>query len=158
MHGFYLRKMYIENRLVEPGGIALDGVPIDLRKVAIPTYFLSTREDHIAPWRTTFAATRLFKGDIRFVLAMSGHVAGVVNPPASKRYGYWTSDKLDPNPDAWLAQATRHEGSWWPDWERWNRKYAGALVAARTPGDGKLRPIEDAPGSYVTATQPAGAA
>jgi len=155
MHGFYLRKMYVENRLVEPGGIALGGVSIDLRKVAIPTYFLSTREDHIAPWRSTFAATRMFKGAIRFVLGMSGHVAGIVNPPASKRYGYWTGDKLDPNPDAWLAQATRHEGSWWPDWEHWNRRHAGALVAARVPGDGKLVPIEDAPGSYVTATQPA---
>ncbi|MEX2650415.1 MAG: class I poly(R)-hydroxyalkanoic acid synthase [Alphaproteobacteria bacterium] len=150
MHSFYLRKMYVENKLVEPGGITLGGEPIDLRKIDLPTYILSTREDHIAPWKTTFAATRLYRGPVRFVLSLSGHVAGVVNPPAAKRYGYWTNGKGDP--DAWLAGAEHHDGSWWPDWESWNRKHAGPLVPARVPGDGKLAPIEEAPGSYVKAT------
>jgi poly[(R)-3-hydroxyalkanoate] polymerase subunit PhaC len=149
MHSFYLRKMYMENKLVEPGGLTLAGVPIDLGKVTIPVNIQSTREDHIAPWKTTYKATQLFKGPTRFVLSLSGHVAGVVNPPAAKRYGYWTNPETPPDPEAWLAAAEKHDGSWWPDWSAWNAKHAGALVPARTPGDGKLEPIEDAPGSYV---------
>jgi polyhydroxyalkanoate synthase len=156
MHSFYLRKMYVENKLVEPGGLTLAGVPIDVSRIALPTYVLSTREDHIAPWKTTFAPTRLYKGPIRFILSLSGHVAGVVNPPSANRYGYWTNGQPQADPEAWLAAAEKHEGSWWPDWARWNRKQAGVQVAARQPGDGKLPAIEDAPGSYVTASAPPG--
>ena len=148
MHSFYLRNMYQENLLVRPGGISLDGVPIDLRKIRIPAFLLSTREDHIAPWRSTYAATQLYKGPVKFVLAASGHIAGVVNPPGGK-YGHWESDKNPPTAEEWLAGASQHPGSWWPAWERWVAKYAGGEVAARHPGDGKLKPIEDAPGSYV---------
>ena len=105
MHSFYLRKMYQENLLVKPGGITLDGVPIDLRKIKTPSFLLSTREDHIAPWRSTYAATQLYKGPVKFVLSASGHIAGVVNPPGSK-YGHWENDNNPPTPEEWLA--TRH--------------------------------------------------
>jgi polyhydroxyalkanoate synthase subunit PhaC len=149
MHSFYLRKCYQENKLVEPGGITLSGVPIDLRKVRLPVYLLSTREDHIAPWKATYAATQIFKGQRTFVLAGSGHIAGVVNPPASGKYGYWTSDQLPPDPDQWLEGATHRDGSWWPHWSAWKGAMAGPLVPARQPGDGELAPIEDAPGGYV---------
>ncbi|MBV8737060.1 MAG: class I poly(R)-hydroxyalkanoic acid synthase [Alphaproteobacteria bacterium] len=148
MHSFYLRNMYQENLLVKPGGISLDGVPIDLGKIKTPAFILSTREDHIAPWRSTYSATRLYKGPIKFVLSASGHIAGVVNPPGGK-YGHWENDKNPPTPEEWLAGATQHQDSWWPLWERWVENYAGDEVPARQPGDGKLKPIEDAPGSYV---------
>jgi polyhydroxyalkanoate synthase len=148
MHSFYLRKMYQENLLATPGGITLDGVKIDLRKVKTPAFILSTREDHIAPWRSTYAATQLYAGPVKFVLSSSGHIAGVVNPPGSK-YGHWQNDKNPPSPDDWLATATKHESSWWPMWEEWIAQYSGGEVPARQPGDGKLKPIEDAPGTYV---------
>ncbi len=148
MHSFYLRKMYQENLLARPGGITLGGVPIDLRKVKTPAFLLSTRDDHIAPWRSTYAATQLYSGPVKFVLSASGHIAGVVNPPGSK-YGHWENDANPPTGEEWLAGATQHADSWWPVWERWIAKYAGGEVAARQPGDGKLTPIEDAPGSYV---------
>jgi polyhydroxyalkanoate synthase len=149
MHSFYLRKFYHENKLVEPGGISLAGVPIDLRRIKVPTYFVSTREDHIAPWKSTYAATQLYQGKKRFVLAGSGHIAGIVNPPASGKYGYWTNDALPPDPDEWLASAEQHDGSWWEDWARWNAAHSGPLVPAREPGTGDLPALEDAPGSYV---------
>jgi polyhydroxyalkanoate synthase len=148
MHSFYLRRMYQENLLSQPGGITLDGVKIDLRKVKTPAFILSTREDHIAPWRSTYVATQLYAGPVKFVLSASGHIAGVVNPPGSK-YGHWTNDKNPPSPDDWLATATKHESSWWPMWEEWISQYSGGDVPARRPGDGKLQPVEDAPGSYA---------
>ena len=148
MHSFYLRKMYQENLLSKPGGISLNGVKIDLRKVKTPSFILSTREDHIAPWRSTYAATQLYAGPVKFVLSASGHIAGVVNPPGSK-YGHWQNDKNPPSPDDWLAGAEKHDSSWWPVWEEWVSHHAGGEVPARQPGDGKLLPIEDAPGSYV---------
>jgi polyhydroxyalkanoate synthase len=150
MHSFYLRRMYQENLLSQPGGITLGGVKIDLRKVKTPAFILSTREDHIAPWRSTYAATQLYAGPVKFVLAASGHIAGVVNPPGPRsKYGHWTSETNPPSPDDWLGGATQHEGSWWPLWEGWVAPYAGGKVPARQPGDGKLQPIEDAPGAYV---------
>ena len=148
MHSFYLRKMYQENLLSKPGGIILDNVKIDLRKIKTPAFILSTREDHIAPWRSTYAATQLYAGPVKFVLSASGHIAGVVSPPGSK-YGHWTNDNNPPSPDEWLAGAQQHESSWWPMWEEWIAQYAGDDVPARHPGDGKLTPLEDAPGSYV---------
>jgi polyhydroxyalkanoate synthase len=149
MHSFYLRKCYLENKLKDPGGVTLGGEPIDLRKIKIPAYWVSTREDHIAPWKTTYAGTQIFKGPKRFVLAGSGHIAGVVNPPTSQKYGYWTNDELPPNPEAWLADAEEHPGSWWKDWAAWNASHAGPMVPARQPGSDRLPPLEDAPGSYV---------
>ncbi|MCC6914893.1 MAG: class I poly(R)-hydroxyalkanoic acid synthase [Rhodospirillaceae bacterium] len=156
MHSFYLRKMYLENKLREPGGLSLGGVPIDLRTVDVPTYMISCREDHIAPWKSTFAATSLFSGPTKFVLSGSGHIAGVVNAPAAKKYGYWTNDKAKTGKkaqtaDEWLAGATEHPGSWWTDWEAWLKPRSGAEIPARQPGDGKLKVIENAPGRYVKA-------
>jgi len=150
MHSEYLRTMYLENRFKEPGGIVLDGVPIDVNTVDTPSYFLSTVEDHIAPWKSTYMGARLFKGPVKFVLGGSGHIAGVVNPPASNKYCYWTrTGKLADSADAWFESAKRNEGSWWPDWARWVKRHAGAQVSARKPGAGKLKAIEDAPGRYV---------
>ena len=152
MHSFYLRNMYLGNRLKEPGGIVLAGVPIDLRKIALPAYFVSPVEDHIAPWKSTYLGARLLSGSTRFVLGGSGHIAGIINPPSAEKYGYWTREKeLPESADTWQAEATRHEGSWWNDWRDWIAGVNGTeRVPARTPGDGALPVIEDAPGSYVS--------
>ncbi len=149
MHSFYLRKMYLENKLIEPGGIAMNGVPIDLRRIKIPVYQLSTETDHIAPWRATYSPSQIYSGPYKFVLSGSGHIAGVVNPPSARKYCYWTNPHNPPKPDDWLRDATRHEGSWWPDWTDWVGALAGDKVKARIPGEGKLKAIEDAPGTYV---------
>ena len=149
MHRFYLRNMYQENLLAKPGGIELRGVPIDLRAVKVPCYFLSTREDHIAPWASTYKGSKLFGGPVRFVLGGSGHIAGVINPPPSTKYGYWTNTRRPASAEAWLASAMHHEGSWWPDWDAWLAKKSGPKVAPRDPTAGPLAPLEPAPGSYV---------
>ncbi len=151
MHSFYLRNMYLDNKLVEPGGITIDGVKLDLRKINVPTYIISTREDHIAPWIPTYKATQLYKGPIRFVLSASGHIAGVVNPPAAGKYCYWINDETPADPEKWLEGAVQHDGSWWPDWDQWVKdQNGGAMVDARKPGDGKLKVLCDAPGTYVS--------
>jgi len=152
MHSFYLRKMYLENKLIEPGGIELDGVPIDLSTIKTPTFVLSTREDHIAPWKSTYAAVNTYSGPVKFCLAGSGHIAGVINPPNpdKQKYGYWLYNRKVKDPEAWLEKATHHEGSWWPEWKNWLDKFDGAQIDARPPGCGK-KTIEPAPGSYVKA-------
>ena len=149
MHGFYLRNMYLNNQLREPGGIVLAGVPIDLSKVRTPVYLVSTLEDHISPWLSTYAGALLFPGPVRFVLSGSGHIAGIINPPQARKYCYWTRDELDADPQQWLACADQHPGSWWSDWAAWAMRYAGERVPARVPGAGHLPALEDAPGSYV---------
>jgi len=149
VHGFYLRNMYQENRLVRPGGIALHHEPINLTDIKTPTFILATKEDHIAPWKSSYAATQLYKGPVKFCLSGSGHIAGVVNPPEANKYGYWTNPKLPKNPEAWFQGAKQTPGSWWPEWDKWVQKFGGGTAPARQPGDGKLPPLEDAPGSYV---------
>ncbi len=149
MHGLYLRQMYLENRLRAPGGVSLDGVPIDLSRVAQPAYLLSTREDHIAPWKSVYKTQDLFSGRKRFVLSASGHIAGVINPPAANKYCYWTNSRKPKDPDKWLEGAERHEGSWWPDWAKWLSGHSGGKAEARVPGGGGPPVIEDAPGGYV---------
>ncbi len=149
MHGFYLRMMYRENRLREPGGMTLDGTAVDLAKIRVPAYALAAREDHIAPWRTAFASARLLGGPTRFVLAASGHIAGVVNPPDAGKYSHWVNASLPEAPDEWLAGATEIAGSWWPDWQRWLTGLAATRVPAREPGAGGLPALADAPGEYV---------
>lgn len=151
MHSYYLRNMYQRNLLVEPGALEINDVPIDLRQNKLPTFILSTKDDHIAPWKATYAATQIYQGPVEFCLAGSGHIAGVINPPAEKpKYGYWThSENLPEDPDAWLAMATENPGSWWPKWSEWASQFGGGKVPARTPGDGALSVIEPAPGSYV---------
>ncbi|MBB3230430.1 class I poly(R)-hydroxyalkanoic acid synthase [Halomonas stenophila] len=157
-HGWYLRHMYLENRLVEPGGIELDGVKIDLRKISTPSYFISTRDDHIAKWNSTYYGALLPKGPVKFVLGGSGHIAGIVNPPHKNKYGFWTNDELPATPEQWLEGAEGHEGSWWPHWQAWmtDNGYADAekMVPARQPGDGELDILEPAPGRYVRMTIP----
>ncbi len=145
----YLRQFYLDNGLIKPGHIELDGVPIDIGKVKTPCYFLATKDDHISPWVSCYPATQALGGPVRFVLGASGHIAGVINPPAANKYCHWTGTKQPAEPEKWLEGAARHEGSWWNDWGKWLAKQAGPKVPARTPGDGKLTPIEDAPGSYV---------
>ena len=149
MHSFYLHKMYRENKLVEPGGITLMDTDVDLSAIDIPTFILSTREDHIAPWKSTYRATQIYGGPVTFTLAASGHIAGVGNPPEPEKYGFWTNSKKPKDPDAWFAGAKEHKGSWWPTWRKWLAKYAGEETNARVPGDRKLPALEDAPGSYV---------
>ncbi|MGV7219046.1 PHA/PHB synthase family protein [Bradyrhizobium sp. UFLA05-112] len=148
MHSFYLRKMYLENLLAKPGGITLAGTPIDLSKIKVPSFILSTREDHIAPWKSTYAATRLYSGPVKFVLSASGHMAGVISAPGSK-YGHWTNNSLPPDADQWFSTATSHQGSWWPVWDEWVTRLNDERVPAREPGGSYLPVIEDAPGSYV---------
>ena len=146
---FYLRKFYQENLLMQPGGLSLAGVPIDLSTVTTPTYIVATKEDHIAPWRSCYPGTRAFAGPSRFVLGASGHIAGIVNSPAANKYAYWTNTKLPEDADEWLEGATQNAGSWWSDWGRWLARRGGRKVPARQPGEGRLAPLEDAPGSYV---------
>jgi polyhydroxyalkanoate synthase len=149
MHSFYLRNMYMKNLLKEPGGITLDGVAIDLGKIKTPSYFISTVEDHIAPWKSTYLGAQRFSGPVRFVLGGSGHIAGIVNPPAANKYGYWRNDDLAETAEAWLEGTTQHPGSWWTDWQEWVTKLNDSKVPARDPAAGKLGVIEDAPGSFV---------
>jgi polyhydroxyalkanoate synthase len=148
MHSFYLRNMYQQNRLAKPGGIALDNTPIDLSKVTTPTFILGTKEDHIAPWKSSYKATQIYGGPVEFVLSASGHMAGVISAPGSK-YGHWTNSKNPATPEEWLATATEGKSSWWPHWNDWVSAYSGGEIDARTPGDGPYPAIEDAPGSYV---------
>ena len=150
MHGFYMRKCYGDNLLPVPEGVTMQGTPIDMHKVKTPAFFLSAKEDHIAPWKATYATTQLFTGPKHFTLAASGHVAGVINPPKANKYCYWSDYNEYPrDPEEWLMCARQHDGSWWPHWQKWIAHYAGEKVPARKIGGGKLKPIEDAPGSYV---------
>jgi polyhydroxyalkanoate synthase len=153
-HRAYLQQLYRENKLVQPGGVTIDGTPIDLRLVETPTYVQAGREDHIAPPQSVWKITHHFAGPLRFVLAGSGHIAGVVNPPEAGKYQYWTNEAKAETLEQFVAGATETKGSWWPDWVRWLRTISAAEVPAtraRQPGKGKLKAIEDAPGSYVKA-------
>jgi polyhydroxyalkanoate synthase subunit PhaC len=149
MHSFYLRNMYQKNLLAQPGGIEMKGVPVDLGVIDIPLYFLSCREDHIAPWTSTYKGSKLFGGKTRFVLAASGHIAGVVNPPEGGKYNHFVNSEMPETAKEWHEGATEVGGSWWPDWQRWVSAFDKTQVPARVPGKGRLKAIEDAPGSYV---------
>ena len=150
-HNYYLREFYLENKLAK-GELSIGGVQLDLKKVKLPIYELATREDHIAPAASVYAGSRLFGGPVEYVLAGSGHIAGVVNPPPTDgkkdKYQYWTNrDRVESLPE-WLDGAKETPGSWWPHWAKWLAKHSGPKVKGRTPG-AKLGVIEDAPGSYV---------
>ncbi len=146
---FYLRNCYLDNNLTK-GKMEIGGVTLDLHKVTVPIYNLATREDHIAPAKSVLLGSKYFGGEVKYVLAGSGHIAGVVNPPATKKYQYWTGGKPGgADLDAWLAKAKEHPGSWWPDWLDWLKARDDDIVPARKIGGGKLKPIEDAPGTYV---------
>lgn len=148
-HAFYLRNCYLENKLSK-GLMTIGNIKIDLGKVNIPIYNLATREDHIAPAKSVFLGSQFFGAPVKFVLAGSGHIAGVVNSPKKQKYQYWTGAAANGDFDAWLSSAEEHKGSWWPDWLSWVTTMSGdERVPAREPGGGKLTPIEDAPGRYV---------
>jgi polyhydroxyalkanoate synthase len=148
-HSFYLRNCYLENKLAK-GKMVLGNAPIDLKAVKVPIYNLATREDHIAPAKSVMVGSKLFGGDVKFVVSGSGHIAGVINPPGRQKYQFWTGPKpRNADIEGWLAKAKEHPGSWWPDWLVWLTRQSPTEVAARIPGDGALKPIEDAPGSYV---------
>jgi polyhydroxyalkanoate synthase len=149
MHSFYLRNMYQQNQLAQPGALTLLGTPLDLRTIKTPTTVIGTKEDHIAPWKAVYKGTRNYSGEKQFILAASGHIAGIVNPPASNKYGYWLNDEWPEDRDEWLAGATEHKGSWWTHWQQWVEKFAGEKVPARKPGQNGLPALEDAPGSFV---------
>ncbi len=150
---WYLEKVYIENGLRTAGQLSLDGTPIDISKIKVPFFVLATKEDHIAPWTSIYPTTQLVGGDVKFVLGGSGHIAGVVNPPSERpKYGYWIRGDNPDTHDEWLSGAEYHVGSWWSEWSEWIDGHSPeAEVPARQPGDGKLKPIEDAPGTYVLA-------
>ena len=148
MHMFYLRECYRENKLAQ-GKMVLGGEKIDLTKVKVPVFLQSSKEDHIAPYRSVYKTTKLFKGPMTFMMAGSGHIAGVINHPDANKYQHWTNDKVPDKVEDWIASATEHPGSWWPYWDKWLSKHSGEMVPARTPGDGKLKVIEAAPGAYA---------
>jgi len=153
-HRAYLADLYRDNKLVQPGALSVDGTPIDLRKVETPAYVQAGREDHIAPMESVWKLTEHFTGPIRFLLAGSGHIAGVVNPPTSGKYQYWTTTEPAATLAEFIGKATETPGSWWPDWVQWIAALDGEKVAAkgaRIPGKGRLKAIEDAPGRYVKA-------
>ena len=148
-HSFYLRNCYLDNKLTK-GEMEIAGARIDLHKVKVPVYNLATREDHIAPAKSVLYGSQYFGGPVKYVLAGSGHIAGVVNPPSRPKYQYWTGDNANGEDlEAWMKTATEHPGSWWPDWLEWLKAQGAETVAARKIGGGKFKPIEDAPGSYV---------
>ncbi|MNC84565.1 Poly-beta-hydroxybutyrate polymerase [compost metagenome] len=150
MYRYYIRNMYLENNLRDPGKLTMCGVPVDLGKVDMPAYLLATREDHIVPWRTAYSSTCLLGGRIEFVLSASGHIAGVINPASKNRRNFWLNPQREENSEHWLAAAAPQPGSWWPHWAGWLAPFGGAQVPApRQPGGGVHRQIEPAPGSYV---------
>jgi polyhydroxyalkanoate synthase len=148
MHVFYLRECYRDNNLAQ-GKMVLGGEKLNLSKVKIPVYLQSSKDDHIAPYRSVYKSTKLFKGQVTFMMAGSGHIAGVINHPDAKKYQHWTNDKVPATVEEWIEGATETPGSWWPHWDKWLSKQSGEMVEARVPGDRKLKVIEAAPGAYA---------
>ncbi|GAC1572715.1 MAG: class I poly(R)-hydroxyalkanoic acid synthase [Candidatus Elarobacter sp.] len=153
VHSYYLRRMYRDNDLVKPDALEIDGTPIDLSRVAVPTYCVATSEDHIAPWRSVYALTQLFRGETTFRLGASGHIAGIISQPGKKKAAWWGAPPgaaNPPTPDAWYAAAPKHEGSWWPDWTAWLAKRSPEMAAAPArPGSDQYAALAAAPGTYV---------
>lgn len=149
MHSYYLRNMYIHNKLREPKGLTIAGRSIDLSTVTTPCYFISAKDDHIAPWKSTFSGAKLFGGKVRFVLGGSGHIAGIVNPPVANKYCFWANDELTHEAESWLQNADRFDGSWWSDWSVWISSQGSRTVNARKIRNNRTNPFEDAPGSYA---------
>ena len=149
MQNTYLRTMYLNNKFREPGGLSVAGIPLDVSSIRTPAYFISAEDDHIALWKGVYPGAQLLAGPVRFVLGKSGHIAGIINPPAANKYGYYTGGDVDVSADEWRASAEAHSGSWWPDWQMWLEQYGGEKIPARHPGANGQSVIEDAPGSYV---------
>ncbi len=152
MYCWYLRHTYLQNELKKPGALTVCGEKVDLGLIDAPVFIYASREDHIVPWTAAYASVPLFKGKRRFVLGASGHIAGVINPPAKGKRSHWTGDRLLARADDWFAAATEHPGSWWPDWAAWLKPLAGRQVPAhKAPGNRQFKAIEPAPGRYVNA-------
>ena len=149
MHSYYLRNMYLHNKLREPKGLTIAGRSIDLSTVTTPCYFISAKDDHIAPWKSTFSGAKLFGGKVRFVLGGSGHIAGIVNPPVANKYCFWANDELTHEAESWLQNADRFDGSWWSDWSVWISSQGSRTVNARKIRNNRTNPFENAPGSYA---------
>lgn len=150
MYCWYLRHTYLQNQLKVPGALTVCGEPVDLGAIEAPAFIYGSREDHIVPWQAAYASTQVLSGKKRFVLGASGHIAGVINPPAKGKRSHWTNDKLPASADAWFKGATEHPGSWWTDWSAWLKPHGGKMVAApKSPGSRKHKAIEPAPGRYV---------
>lgn len=150
LYAYYVRNMYLENNLRVPGKLAMCGTPVELGKINLPTFVLAAKEDHIVPWKSAYASARLLKGKVEFVLAASGHIAGVVNPASKNRRSYWINKALDHDPEQWFATAQSVPGSWWNRWAAWLKDKGGKQVPARSRlGNDKYPEIEPAPGSYV---------
>ncbi len=150
MYCWYLRHTYLEDKLKVPGALTVCGEKVDIGKIQAPVYLYASREDHIVPWDAAYQSTKIFKSDRRFVLGASGHIAGVVNPPAKKKRNYWANDALPASADTWLAESTEVAGSWWPDWAAWLERHAGKKKAApKSYGNRQHKVIEPAPGRYV---------
>ncbi|WMT74489.1 class I poly(R)-hydroxyalkanoic acid synthase [Bradyrhizobium sp. Ash2021] len=150
MYCWYTRNTYLENKIKEPAATTQCGVRVDLSKAKIPLYLLASREDHIVPWQSAYRSKALIGKDPRFVLAASGHVAGVINPPARNKRSYWTQDDLNGDAADWLEKAEERPGSWWPDWDAWMKRHSTGTVPAPTrPGSAQYPAIEEAPGRYV---------
>ncbi|MBU24568.1 MAG: class I poly(R)-hydroxyalkanoic acid synthase [Gammaproteobacteria bacterium] len=150
MYNTYVSEMYIKNNLAKPRGFTCCGEPVELNKIKIPMYFFSAIDDHIAPWKSTFSGTELLGGSLKFVLGGSGHIAGVINPPAKNKRNYWTNGELGQGPDHWFETATDHLGSWWTHWHEWLNEQDDRQVPARQIEiDGEYKEIVPAPGDYV---------
>jgi len=150
MYCWYTRNTYLENNIKDPGKTRQCGVPVDLSKITAPVYLLASREDHIVPWKAAYLTKDLIGGDARFVLAASGHVAGVINSPARNKRSHWLNDELVPDPQRWLEAAQEKPGSWWPDWDAWMKHHSSGTIPAPTElGNAQYHPIEPAPGRYV---------
>jgi polyhydroxyalkanoate synthase len=150
MYCWYTRNTYLENNIKDPGKTTQCGVPVDLSKIDAPVYILASREDHIVPWKSAFRSKNLIGGEARFVLAASGHVAGVINPPARNKRSHWLNDDLGSDPQSWFDAAEEKPGSWWPDWDRWMRRHSGGTIPAPDrEGNARFSPLEPAPGRYV---------
>ena len=150
MYCWYTRNAYLENNIEDPGKTTQCGVPVDLSKVQVPVYLLASREDHIVPWKTAYRSKDLIGRNARFVLAASGHVAGVINPPARNKRSHWLNDDLGSDSQGWFENAQQQSGSWWPDWDAWMKQHSsGTIPAPMQPGNARYHPIEPAPGRYV---------
>ena len=150
MYAYYLKNMYLENRLREPGALTMLGETIDLHRIGLPAYIYASRDDHIVPWRAAYQSTRLLGDKVEFVLGASGHIAGVVNPPEPPRRHHWNAQFTGDDAGSWFARAEQHAGSWWPHWASWLASHGGTRRdAPAAGGNAKYPPLEPAPGHYV---------
>jgi len=150
MYAYYLRNTYQDNKLAKPDALNMCGVPVSLKRVKLPTFVFSAREDHIVPWKGGYESARTLGGKVKFVLGASGHIAGTINPASKNKRSYWVNDEVGADPDKWFAHAKEMPGSWWPEWMKWLKPHAGKMVPARKKlGGGRRKPIEPAPGRYA---------